>query len=322
RTREGGWKWLHAKGRITMRDANGRATHMSGVVADIDARKRAEAAVSAADQRFRDVAAVSSEYVWEADADWRFTYLSERVEALLGYSRRELLGRRAWEFIPLGEERAIRHWFENHGGEGRPFRDLVHRVMTKSGGVIWQSLSGLPLTDSTGRWCGYRGTAADVTARKLAEARIEQLATRDPLTGLANRSELAERGAQAIAAAAHARGEMALIAVDLDRFRLVNQSLGYGVGDALLRAVAERLANALRRDDTLARLGGDDFVIVWNGLKSREEAASLGSRLLGIFARPFTIEGRTLSVSASIGIALYPGDGRDCSELLRHADAA
>ena len=322
RTREGGWKWLHAKGRITMRDANGRATHMSGVVADIDARKRAEAAVSAADQRFRDVAAVSSEYVWEADADWRYTYLSERVEALLGYSRRELLGRRAWEFIPLGEERAIRHWFENHGGEGRPFRDLVHRVMTKSGGVIWQSLSGLPLTDSAGRWCGYRGMAADVTARKLAEARIEQLATRDALTGLGNRALLAERTAEAIAAAARTRSELALLAIDLDRFKLVNGTLGHAAGDALLRAVAERLSNAARREDMLARLGGDDFALLWPGLKSREEAASLGTRLVAVLGRPFTVEGRTLAVSASIGIACYPADGRDFIELWKHADAA
>ena len=322
RTREGGWKWLHAKGRITMRDANGRATHMSGVVADIDARKRAEAAVSAADQRFRDVAAVSSEYVWEADADWRYTYLSERVEALLGYSRRELLGRRAWEFIPLGEERAIRHWFENHGGEGRPFRDLVHRVMTKSGGVLWQSLSGLPLTDSAGRWCGYRGMAADVTARKLAEARIEQLATRDALTGLGNRALLAERTAEAIAAAARTRSELALLAIDLDRFKLVNGTLGHAAGDALLRAVAERLSNAARREDMLARLGGDDFALLWPGLKSREEAASLGTRLVAVLGRPFTVEGRTLAVSASIGIACYPADGRDFIELLKHADAA
>ena len=322
RTREGGWKWLHAKGRVTQRDANGRATHMSGVVADIDARKRAEAAVSAADQRFRDVAAVSSEYVWEADAEWRYTYLSERVEALLGYSRRELLGRRAWDFVPLGEERAMRQWFESHGGEGRPFRDLVHRLMTKSGGVIWQSMSGLPLTDSEGRWCGYRGMAADVSARKLAEARIEQLATRDALTGLGNRTLLAERTGEAIAAAARTRTELALLAIDLDRFKLVNGTLGHAAGDALLRAVAERLANAARREDMLGRLGGDDFVLLWQGLKSREEAASLGTRLLAILGRPFTVEGRTLNVSASIGIACYPADGRDFSELLKHADAA
>ncbi|HYY59796.1 MAG TPA: EAL domain-containing protein, partial [Burkholderiales bacterium] len=322
RTREGGWKWLHAKGRVTDRDAEGRATRLSGVVADIDARKRAEAAVSAADQRFRDVAAVSSEYVWEADAEWRYTYLSERVEALLGYTRSELLGRRAWDFIPLGEERTIRQWFANHGGEGRPFRDLVHRVMTKSGGVIWQSMSGLPLTDAEGRWCGYRGMAADVSARKLAEARIEQLVTRDALTGLANRALLAERTAEAIAAAARTRSELALLAIDLDRFKLVNDTLGHAAGDALLRAVAERLSNAARREDMLARLGGDDFMLLWQGLKSREEAASLGARLLAILGRPFTVEGRTLAVSASIGIARYPADGRDLGELLKHADAA
>jgi len=322
RSREGVWKWLHARGRVTERDGAEQATRMSGVVADIDARKRAEAAVSAADQRFRDVAAVSSEYVWETDAQWRYTYLSERVEALLGYPRAELLGRRLWDLLPLGEERAIHQWFATHGGEGRAFRELVHRVISKSGGVIWQSLSGLPLADAAGAWCGYRGTAADVTARKLAEARIEQLATRDALTGLAHRALLAERTGEAIAAAARAHSELALLTIDLDRFKLVNEALGHAAGDALLRAVAERLANALRREDVLARLGGDDFALLWNGLKSREEAAALGARVLAILSRPFTVEGRTLAVSASIGIALYPHHGRDFAELLRHAESA
>jgi diguanylate cyclase (GGDEF)-like protein len=224
--------------------------------------------------------------------------------------------------LPLGEERAIRQWFANHAGEGRAFRELVHRVMSKSGGVIWQSVSGLPLTDAAGRWCGYRGTAADVTARKLGEARIEQLTTRDALTGLANRTVLAERTGEAISTAARAHGELALLAIDLDRFKLVNEALGHAAGDALLRAVAERLASALRREDVLARLGGDDFVLLWNGLKSHDEAAALGARLLAILSRPFTVEGRTLSVSASIGIALYPQHGRDFAELLRHADSA
>jgi diguanylate cyclase (GGDEF)-like protein/PAS domain S-box-containing protein len=326
-TQAGEWKWLHARARVAERGPEGRALRLSGIVADIDARKHAEAAVAEADRRFRDVAAVSGEYVWEADAEWRFTYLSERVEALIGYPRAELLGRRLWEFLPLGEERSMRAWFAAHGGHegergGKPFRDLVHRIMTKSGGVIWQSLSGVPLTDDENRWSGYRGTAADVTPRKQDEARIEQLATRDALTGLANRALLAERTAQAILNAARARSPLAVLAIDLDRFKLVNDSLGHAAGDALLRAVAERLQNALRREDMLARLGGDDFVLLWNGLKSREEAAQLGERLLAILGRPFTIDGRTLSVGASIGIALYPRDGRDFAELLQHADAA
>jgi diguanylate cyclase (GGDEF)-like protein/PAS domain S-box-containing protein len=326
-THEGRWKWLHARGRVTERDKDGRALRLSGMVADIDVRKLAESAVGEADRRFRDVASVSSEYVWEAGSDWRFTYLSERAEAILGHSRAELLGRRLWDLLPLGEERAMRDWFASHDAEGKPFRDLVHRVMTKSGGVIWQSLSGVPLFDANERWSGYRGTAADVTSRKQAEARIEQLTTRDALTGLANRALLSERTTAAIGDAARARSQLALLVIDLDRFKLVNDSLGHATGDALLRAVAERLQNALRREDLLGRLGGDDFVLLWNGLKSnqeasRDEAATLGERLLSILARPFTLEGRTLSVSASIGIALYPRDGRDFAELLKHADAA
>ncbi|HEY5896347.1 MAG TPA: EAL domain-containing protein [Burkholderiales bacterium] len=322
RTKAGGWKWLHCRGHVTERNAEARAVRMSGIVADIDARKRAEEAVADREQRFRDVAAVSGEFVWETDREWRYTYLSERVEALLGYPRSELLGRSLWELLPLGEERAMREWFASHGGEGRAFRELVHRIMTKSGGVLWLSASGVPLFDAIGRWNGYRGTAADVTPRKQAEARIEQLSTRDALTALANRTLLAERTSQAIAAAARSRAQLALLVIDLDRFRLVNESLSHTAGDALLRAVAERLQNALRREDTLGRLGGDDFVLLWNGLKSREEAAQLGERLLAILSRPFTIEGRTLNAGASIGIALYPGDGRDFAELLKNADAA
>ncbi|HYL89687.1 MAG TPA: EAL domain-containing protein [Burkholderiales bacterium] len=321
-TRDGGWKWLHAKGRVTERGPDGRARRLSGIVANVDARKHAEAAAGVADQRFRDVAAVSSEYIWETDAEWRYTYLSERVEALIGYPRAELLGRKLWEFVPLGEERTMRAWFDARGGEGVPFHGLVHRIMTRGGAVLWQSLAGVPLHDPEGRWVGYRGTGADVTVRKQDEARIEQLATRDTLTGLANRNLLAERTAQAILTAARTRSQLALLAIDLDRFKLVNESLGHAAGDTLLRAVAERLANALRREDTLGRVGGDDFVLLWNGLKSREEAAALGERLLSILGRPFSIEGRALAVGASIGIALYPRDGRDFAELLKHADAA
>ncbi|HEX7052545.1 MAG TPA: EAL domain-containing protein [Burkholderiales bacterium] len=322
RTRDGGWKWLHCRGRVTERDRDGRARRMSGIVADIDARKRAEASAAERDRRFRDVAAVSREYVWETDARWRFTYLSERAESVLGYARSELLGRPLWDFVPLGEERMMREWLAAQGGEGRPFRELTHRMMTKAGGVTWQSLSGVPLQDADGGWAGYRGTAADVTQRKLAEARIEQLSTRDPLTGLANRAALAERVSQAIVRAAHARGQLALLAIDLDRYRLVNESLGHAAGDALLRAVAERLQNALRREDTLARLGGDDLALLWNGVRSAEEAASLAARIIAVLGRPFTVEGTTLHVEASVGIALYPRDGRDFGELLRNADAA
>jgi diguanylate cyclase (GGDEF)-like protein/PAS domain S-box-containing protein len=321
RTRRGEWKWLHARGRVTEHGADGRAKRISGTVTDIDVRKRAEAALAEREQRFRDVVDASGEYVWETDAEWRYTYLSERAELVLGYPRAELLGRRPRDFMPLGEPRAVDEWFAHRGAEGMPFRDLLHRTINKSGGVIWQLVSGVPVRNAAGRLVGWRGTAADVTARKHAEARIEHLATRDSLTGLPNSTLLADRASQAILTAARNRSQFALLCIDLDRFKLVNDSLGHRAGDALLRAVAERLGNTVHGEDTLARLGGDDFVLV-RSIKSVEDAAALAQRILGVLARPFTVDGAQLNVGASIGISIYPNDGRDFVELLKNADAA
>jgi diguanylate cyclase (GGDEF)-like protein/PAS domain S-box-containing protein len=295
---------------------------MQSVARDVTEQRKAREALAEREQRFRDVVEASGEYVWETDAQWRYTYLSARVEAVLGYMRAELIGRKPREFMPLGEARMLDAFFDRNGSEGQPFRDLTHRSLTKSGKVIWQQVSGVPVRDTQGQLVGYRGTGADITARKQAEERIQYLATRDALTGLPNRALLADRAGQAILAAARSRGQLALLLFDLDRFSLVNDSLGHQAGDALLRAVAERLQNTLRREDTLARLGGDEFVLLWDGLKSVQEAALVAQRVQDTLQRPFTIEGRALSAGASIGIAIYPEDGRDFSALLKSADTA
>ena len=321
-TAAGEWKWVLSRGKVSERDASGRALRMTGVNFDITARKQAEQALAEREQRFRDVVEAAGEYVWETDVQWRYTYLSARVEAVLGHMRADLIGRTPRDFMPLGEARALDEWFERNAREGQPFRDLLHRSITKSGRVIWQQVSGMPVRDAAGRLTGYRGTGADITARKQAEERIQYLATRDALTGLANRALLADRAGQAILAAARSRGQLAVLLFDLDRFKLVNDSLGHQAGDALLRAVAERLQNTLRRQDTLARLGGDEYVLLWDGLKNVQEAAQVAQRIQNILQRPFTIEGRALNVTASIGIGIYPHDGRDFSGLLKSADTA
>ena len=318
--KDGGWKWLQTRGRVMQRDAGGRALNLSGTMSDVDERKRAEQSLADRERRFRDVAEVSREYVWETDERWRYTYLSERIEAVLGYTRAEMLGRTPQEFMPLGEPDGVKEWLEQNTAAGGAFRELVHRSVTKPGAVVWQSVSGVPVRDAAGKLTGYRGTAADVTGRKQAEARIEYLATRDALTGLPNRILLADRAAQAILAAARSRSQLALLCFDLDRFKLVNSSLDHRAGDALLHMVAERL-EGLVRGDTLARLGGDDFVIL-QSIKSVGDAAVLAQRVLDVLARPFAIEGTALNVAASIGIAIYPADGRDFTELLKNADAA
>ncbi|MDA1117178.1 MAG: diguanylate cyclase [Proteobacteria bacterium] len=281
------WKWLLSRGKVTERDASGRALRMTGINLDITARKRAELALRDVEARYRDVVEASGEYVWETDAQWRYTYLSARVESVLGHLRADLLGRTPREFMPLGEGRAMNEWFERHAREGQPFRDLLHRSITKSGKVIWQQVSGMPVRDARGILVGYRGTGADVSARKQAEERIQYLATRDALTGLPNRALLADRAGQSILAAARSRGMLAVLLFDLDHFKLVNDSLGHRAGDALLRAVAERLQSTLRREDTLARLGGDEFVLLWDGLKNAQEAALVAQRIQNLLQRPF-----------------------------------
>ncbi|HEV8109465.1 MAG TPA: EAL domain-containing protein [Burkholderiales bacterium] len=320
RTEDGGWRWVRAKGRVTERNDLGRATRASGTVSDIEDHKRAEEALAEREQRFRDMAEASGEYLWEADASWCYTFLSERVEAVLGYRPQDLLGRGAQEIMPLGEERAVQAWLAEHAPAGRAFRELVHRVVTRAHGVIWQAVSAVPVRDATGAFAGYRGTAADITPRRQAEARAEYLATRDALTGLPNRVLLADRGAQAILQAARGRTQLALLLIDIDRFKLVNESLGHQAGDTLLREVGARL-ESLMPSDTLARLGGDDFVLL-HAVRNVEEAAGLAQRILGVLARPFSVEGRTLNVGASIGISVYPSDARDFAELLRNADTA
>ena len=292
------------------------------VLRDVTEQRRNREALAERERRFRDVVEASGEYVWETDAAWRYTYLSERVEAVLGHLRHEMLGRRPSEFMPLDQARTLEAWFAQHAARPEPFRELELRSLTKAGRVIWQSVTGVPVLEASGRLAGFRGTGADITARKQAEERIRYLANRDALTGLPNRQLLADRAGQAVLAAARERGSLALLVIDLDRFKLVNDSLGHAAGDALLRAVSERLAATLRRDDTLARVGEDEFVLLWNRLKSSQDAAVMAQRIAGILARPFTVEGRTLGVTASIGISVYPGDGQDFAELLKSADAA
>jgi len=292
------------------------------VLRDISERVRAREELAEREQRFRDVVEAAGEYVWETDAQFRYTWLSGRVEAVLGHVYVDLLGRRPHDFMPIGEARAVDEQLALHRDRAEPFRDLVHRSITKSGRVIWQSISAVPVFDPAGTLKGYRGTGADITAKRQAEERIQFLATRDALTGLPNRLLLSDRAGQAILNAARHSGRVAVLSLQLDRFELVTDSLGHRVGDSVLRAVAERLSRTLRKDDTLARLGGDEFVLLWDGAREIEDVALVAQKVLNCLAAPIVVEDRTLNVSASIGISAFPGDGGDFVELLKNADAA
>lgn len=167
-----------------------------------------------------------------------------------------------------------------------------------------------------------RGTAQDVTAEREAEAHIQYLAHFDALTGLPNRNAWMNQAQAALLMAHRHNDTLGVLFLDLDNFKTVNDSLGHPVGDRLLAAVSRRLSTCLREDDILARLGGDEFVALLPRLPRPDDAAQVARKLLGVLAEPVHIDGHDLSPSVSIGIALYPADGKDVDTLLKHADTA
>jgi diguanylate cyclase (GGDEF)-like protein/PAS domain S-box-containing protein len=179
-----------------------------------------------------------------------------------------------------------------------------------------------PLTDGSGEITHFIAVHEDITARKDAEARIEHLAYHDPLTGLCNRAELHNRLEQAVQQAKRNSCSLALHFIDLDRFKVVNDTLGHAVGDALLQAVARRLESCLRSSDTVARVGGDEFAVLQPEIANLEGAATLARKFVSSMAEPFQISGRDIHISPSIGISVFPLDSNRPDELLRNADVA
>jgi diguanylate cyclase (GGDEF)-like protein/PAS domain S-box-containing protein len=287
-----------------------------------EARHAAEAALRESENRFRDFADAAGEYVWECDLDGRFTYVSSRVQSVWSYSDQELIGRDALEFMPPGEAERVREWMAHNKRPDGSFRDLEHRVLTRNGETRWVLVNAVGMVDEHGRRTGLRGTGRDVTDRKTAEARISYLATRDPLTELPNRVLFNDRLEQGIVAARRSGQSLALMFIDLDRFKYINDSLGHQVGDLLLKEVAARMLNCIRKGDTLSRLGGDEFVVTLEGLQQAEDAAQVAAKIIKALARPFDIAGNTLNTSCSIGISIFPLDAEDDRTLMKNADTA
>ncbi|MFN4326991.1 MAG: putative bifunctional diguanylate cyclase/phosphodiesterase [Azonexus sp.] len=251
--------------------------------------------------------------------DQRFRFVNPFLARLLGYAEDELIGHMGPLDVVAPEYHGI--VVENMARRAAGVTDQAYElvVVRKDGSRFPATVLGAAaLID--GRPASV-GTLLDISTQKAAEQRIRELADYDVLTGLPNRRLLQERFAQLLAAAERDQEELAVIFLDLDHFKRVNDSLGHSVGDELLCEVARRLGSVVRRVDTLARLGGDEFIFAMPGFHSAA-AADVARRLLQVFARPFEIAGHELTVTPSLGLSIYPHDGEDLETLLRNADTA
>ena len=248
-------------------------------------------------------------------------YVNPWFTAETGYSAAEAIGRNPrilqsglttpaqyqemWDQLPRGET-----WV----GE------LVNR--RKSGEVYWEEARIAPVRDAAGDITHYVAVKLNITDRKQAQERLVYMATHDPLTQLPNRSLFFDRVGQSLELAKRHGAKLALLFIDLDQFKPVNDTWGHAVGDQLLRAVAQRLTDRVRATDTVGRIGGDEFVVLLHEVADEEAAIKVAEALGEALRQPFAVADRSLTISASIGIALYPDHGEDASALTRHADAA
>jgi diguanylate cyclase (GGDEF)-like protein len=180
----------------------------------------------------------------------------------------------------------------------------------------------VPRRDTAGEVCGYRGLGRDVTERKRAEEQIQYLATHDVLTGLPNRSMFSQLLSHAIQAAHRYHRQFAVLFIDLDRFKSVNDTWGHEAGDRLLQAVATRLRESLRAVDVVARLGGDEFIALIEEVRDAEHVAVVAGKILAGIARPIAVREQEYRATASIGICMYPKDADDEKSLLENADTS
>jgi diguanylate cyclase (GGDEF)-like protein/PAS domain S-box-containing protein len=304
------------------RDRRGRIDGVTGFAIDATSERRALSSLRRSEEALALAQAAAHLGSWTHDLATENVTWSDELFALCGLQpgEREPTPALLMEFVHADDRLALEAAIEFAREEGRPFV-IDTRLLRANGGLLWVQHRGRYAYDGA-EPLHVVGTVLDITPRKRAEDHLAYQSNYDELTGLPNRKLLADRLRQAMLQAQHGGTQLAVLYVDLDRFKAINDTLGHAAGDRFLRMVAPRLIEAVRETDTVARSGGDEFVIVLPDLASVRDAARSAERIIEAFGRPVPFEGRELYSSASIGISIFPDDGESPEELIRNADAA
>jgi diguanylate cyclase (GGDEF)-like protein/PAS domain S-box-containing protein len=256
--------------------------------------------------------------VFRATPEGRLLECNDAFSRMLGYAAREEAIAHGWDEFIGAEERAR---LLSELRSKRSLQSVELQLRRRDGSTAWGLCSQALLSEESGAEF-VEGTLVDITERKLAEQQVAFRAHHDPLTGLPNRAYLEDRARLDIAQARRNGHHMALMFLDLDDFKAVNDALGHAGGDQVLQQAAGRLRECVREGDSVARVGGDEFVVLLPWIRTRKDAAGIARKLIRVLDAPFALAGRRLKVGASVGIALFPDHGSDANELLRMADAA
>ncbi|MCB6182209.1 EAL domain-containing protein [Leeia sp. TBRC 13508] len=311
------WLWIVTRGKVVEFDELGKPLLMSGTNADITQRKAAE-------QALREVAVVfdsSHEGILVTNQDRIITKVNQAFTRITGYQPGEVIGQKP-KLLASGRQNALfyRELWESLKKNGFWRGELWNR--RKSGEIYPELLSISVVKDEEGKIKNYVGFFIDISERKMHEEELERVAKYDKLTGVPNRQLLSDRFTDSVLRSAKQGHTCAVCFLDLDDFRQINECYGNQVGDHLLVGVTANLNKVLRANDTLARLGGDEFVLVLSDISSQKECAWMLERIQSAIAQPVIIGDLVLTITASIGVSLYPEDNVDPDTLLRHADQA
>jgi diguanylate cyclase (GGDEF)-like protein/PAS domain S-box-containing protein len=304
-------------------DAEGAFRGYRAMVRDVSGPIRAqELSNLEREQRFASTMELAAIGIAQVDDAGHLQYANPQLCKMLQYTERELTGMNVKQLSHPDDANVTDDMRDAlRAGKIDSF-NIEKRYLRKDGSAVWVSLTIAANRDRTGRRMSEVSIVEDISARKSAEERVRYLATHDGLTGLPNRAMFSEFLQQALASAKRRADQVAVLFIDLDRFKTINDSLGHEAGDMMLREIALRLRKILRASDIVARLGGDEFVVLLHDVTAESEAATVARSLLLEIMKAIVILGQECRVTASIGICLHPADGQDDSSIMKNADMA